>query len=295
MRLVPGVMLRVDDLTVRLGGREVLRAVSLDVHAGELVALVGPNGAGKTTLLAAIAGDLTPTAGTILLDGVDVATWRPQHAARHRAVLPQEHHLAFGFPAVEVVRMGRTPWVGTDREDDDEVAVAEAMARTDTLALAPRPFPTLSGGEKARVAFARVLAQQTALVLLDEPTAALDLRHQDQVLAEAHRLTRTPAAGGGTPHAVVAVVHDLTIAAAYADRICVLADGRLVADGAPVDVLTPELVGRVYDHAVDVFEHRGRLVVLPHRSHAAAPTGPAESPAPPHPIGYQESPWIRTP
>lgn len=291
---MPHAMLRVHDVTIRLGGREVLCGVSLDVRPGELVALVGPNGAGKTTLLSAIAGDLEPSAGTILLDDVDVAGWRPHRAARHRAVLPQEHHLAFGFPAVEVVRMGRTPWVGTDREDDDEVVVAEAMARTDTLALAPRLFPSLSGGEKARVAFARVLAQQTALILLDEPTAALDLRHQDQVLAEAHRLSRIPAAGGAS-HAVVAVVHDLTIAAAYADRICVLAGGRLVADGPPGDVLTPELVEHVYDHPVDVFEHRGRLVVLPHRSHAAAPTGSAESPAPHHPIGHQEPPWICTP
>jgi iron complex transport system ATP-binding protein len=130
------------------------------------------------------------------------------------------------------------------------------MMQTDVDTLAARSFPTLSGGEKARTSFARVLAQDTTVVLLDEPTAALDIRHSEQVLSEARRL----AASG---HAVVAVLHDLTVAAAHADRLCVLADGRLRADGTPAEVLTPALVAEVYQHPVDVISHDGRLVVLP--------------------------------
>jgi iron complex transport system ATP-binding protein len=179
------------------------------------VALVGPNGAGKSTLLSVMAGDLLPSTGAVMLDGIDLAAWKHRALARRRAVLTQEHRLAFGFRVDEVVAMGRAPWARTDREDDDETVVADAMERTETGHLAARVFPTLSGGEKARASFARVLAQETSLVLLDEPTAALDLRHQDQVLAQARSLAQEG-------HAVVTVVHDLSVAAAYADRICVL-------------------------------------------------------------------------
>ncbi|MFI5426250.1 ATP-binding cassette domain-containing protein [Aeromicrobium sp. UC242_57] len=152
--------------------------------------------------------------------------------------------------------MGRSPWARLPEEDLDDLIIAESMEHTDVITLADRSFPTLSGGEKARTSFARVLAQQTNLVLLDEPTAALDIRHSEQVLSQARRLAR---AG----HAVVAVLHDLTVAAAHADRICVLADGRLMADGTPADVLTPSLSADVYHHPVDVISHDGRLVVLP--------------------------------
>ncbi|MFT4262504.1 MAG: heme ABC transporter ATP-binding protein [Nocardioides sp.] len=257
-------MLRASGVSLSLGGHRVLHEVSLDVRPGELVALVGPNGAGKSTLLGVMAGDLPPDAGAVTLDDVDLAAWKHLELARRRSVLPQEHRLAFGFRAVDVVRMGRSPWVRTHREDDDDRVVAEAMQRTEVLEHAERIVPTLSGGERARVAFARILAQETPLVLLDEPTAALDLRHQDQVLAQARRL----AVAGS---AVVAVVHDLTIAAAYADRICVLAGGEIVADGTPAEVLDPELIGRVYEHPVDVLTHQGRLVVVPRRLHAVPP------------------------
>ncbi|WP_165570546.1 heme ABC transporter ATP-binding protein [Aeromicrobium sp. IC_218] len=263
-------MLRVQDVVVAYGERRVLDGVSLEVSPGELVALVGPNGAGKSTLMGVMSGDVKPQRGHASVDGVDVAAWRAKDLARRRAVLTQEQRLAFGFSAVDVVRMGRAPWARTDREDEDDRVVAESMLRTDVVHLAAQPFPTLSGGEKARTSFARVLAQETELVLLDEPTAALDLRHQDQVLAEARAL----ALGG---RAVVAVVHDLSVAAAYADRMAVLHGGAVVADGVPRDVLRPDLVGEVYEHPVDVVEHGGRLLVVPHRLHTT-PTPQEETP-----------------
>jgi iron complex transport system ATP-binding protein len=248
--------LEVRSVSVKVGNKTILNDVSLNVQPGEFVALVGPNGAGKTTLLSVMAGDITPTSGDAVLHGKSVHAWKTAELARHRAVLPQEQLLAFGFQAVDVVRMGRTPWARMPEEDFDDLIVAESMHHTDVSHLAERTFPTLSGGEKARTSFARVLAQQTNLVLLDEPTAALDIRHSEQVLTQARRLAH---AG----HAVVAVLHDLTVAAAHADRICVLAEGRLRADGTPDQVLTPELVADVYGHPVDVITHDGRLVVLP--------------------------------
>ena len=250
--------LRLTNVSASLGGHQILHDVSLEVVPGQLVALVGPNGAGKTTLLSVMSGDVVPSSGEATLDGVPLPRWKIAALARQRAVLPQEQRLAFGFRAVDVVRMGRAPWARRPEEDLDDDVVAEAMQRTDVIDLAERSFPTLSGGEKARTSFARVLAQQTPVVLLDEPTAALDIRHQEQVLSEARRL----AADG---HAVVAVLHDLTVAAAHADRICVLAGGRLRADGPPREVMRPDVLGEVYGHPVDVIDHEGRIVVLPHR------------------------------
>lgn len=243
---------------VDLGGRAVLDDVDLEVRGGELLALVGPNGAGKSTLLSALSGDLTPTRGAVTLDGHPIGALRSRDLARERAVLPQENRLAFGFRVVDVVRMGRAAWSGRPQEDADDEVVAAALARTDTTHLADRTFPTLSGGERARVSLARVLAQTTDVVLLDEPTAALDVRHVEVVMAQA----RTLAAEG---HAVVAVLHDLTLAAAHADRVCVLADGRVRALGTPRDVLDAALVSAVYEHPVDVVDLDGRLVVLPRR------------------------------
>jgi iron complex transport system ATP-binding protein len=256
-------------VSASLGGHPILHDVNIEVVPGELVALVGPNGAGKTTLLSVMSGDIVPTSGEAALDGIPLQTWKVAALARRRAVLPQEPRLAFGFRVVDVVRMGRAPWARLPEEDLDDLVVAESMQRTDVLGMADRIFPTLSGGEKARTSFARVLAQQTPVVLLDEPTAALDIRHQEQVLSEARRL----AADG---HAVVAVLHDLTVAAAHADRICMLAGGRIHADGAPRDVMTPEVLGEVYGHPVDVIDHRGRLVVLPHLITHPRPATPSE-------------------
>ncbi|MET9486941.1 heme ABC transporter ATP-binding protein [Nocardia sp. NPDC006630] len=244
----------------RGGGRRVLDGVDFEVIAGQIVALVGPNGAGKSTLLDALAGELHPTEGTVELDGKPLTAWAPVDMARRRAVLPQNHTVGFPFTAREVVAMGRAPWARTERQDLDEQRIAAALAATDVEHLAGRTFPALSGGERARVALARVLAQDTATLLLDEPTAALDLGHQEQVL----HLARARATAGA---AVVVVLHDLGVAAAYADRVAVLEAGRIAADGPPREVLTTALLTRVYQHPVDVFDHpdTGAQLVLPVR------------------------------
>ncbi|MEU6050350.1 heme ABC transporter ATP-binding protein [Streptomyces xanthochromogenes] len=257
----PGqVALEASELRVTLGGRAVLDGVRIQVRTGEVVALVGPNGAGKSTLLAALAGDAAAASGTVRIDGRPLADRPASELALRRAVLPQQAALSFPFPVEEVVRMGRAPWAGTVREGEDDAVVAEAMAATEVAGFARRPFDALSGGERARVALARVLAQRAPVLLLDEPTAALDLRHQELVL----RICRERARAGD---AVVVVLHDLGLAAAYADRIAVLHEGRLAAEGPPREVLTEELIGRVYRQPVDVLTHpgTGSPLVVPRR------------------------------
>ncbi|WP_344248328.1 heme ABC transporter ATP-binding protein [Isoptericola hypogeus] len=269
-----GALLRARGATVRVDGTTLLDGVDLDVLAGEVLVVVGPNGAGKSTLLSVLAGDRAPDAGTVTFDGAPLATVRPAELARHRGVLLQENRVSFPFRVVDVVRMGRAPWRGTDAEDRDEDVVARALDDADVTRLAARRYPTLSGGEKSRATFARVLAQEPRLLLLDEPTAALDVKHQERVLARAREHAR---AGG----AVVVVLHDLALAAAWADRVLVLAGGRVAADGAPAAVLTTDLLTAVYDHPVDVLPHpvTGALLVLPR--HAAGTVGaPADPTAP---------------
>ncbi|GLF93973.1 heme ABC transporter ATP-binding protein [Streptomyces yaizuensis] len=261
-RPAPGsVLAEANGLAVRLGGRDVLGGVDLTARAGEVLALVGPNGAGKSTLFGALAGDLAPARGSVLVDGRPAGAWTAAELALRRAVLPQTAVVSFPFPVTDVVRMGRAPWAGTDREDEDDEAVAEALAATETEEFTDRPFAALSGGERARVALARVLAQRTPLLLLDEPTAALDLRHQELVL----RICRERAAAGD---GVVVVLHDLGLAAAYADRVAVLHEGRIAADGEPAGVFRDELLSRVYRQPVEVFPHpaTGVPVVLPRRT-----------------------------
>ncbi|TDC61703.1 heme ABC transporter ATP-binding protein, partial [Actinomadura sp. GC306] len=229
------------------GARTVLSGVDLTVRAGEVLALVGPNGAGKSTLLGAIGGDVAST-GDITVDGAPLAAWSHAELAMRRAILLQRQTVSFPFTVGQVVAMGRAPWAGTPLEDDDDAAVAEAMRQTDTTGFAHRPYPQLSGGEQARVALARALAQRTGTLLLDEPTAALDLHHQELVFG----VVRERAAAGA---AVVVVVHDLGLAAAHADRVAVLAEGRLAACGPPAEVLTAALLSEVYRHDVEVLPH----------------------------------------
>ncbi|GGM18728.1 heme ABC transporter ATP-binding protein [Micromonospora yangpuensis] len=254
--------IRATGLRVERAGRPVLDRVDLAVRAGELHALVGPNGAGKSTLLAAISGDLPVTAGAIEVDGRPQADWSPVDLAMRRAVLTQRSTLSFPFTVEEVVRMGRAPWAGRPEEADDDVVVAETMRRCDITRFAARPYPSLSGGEQARAALARVLAQRTGVLLLDEPTAALDLRHQELVL----RIARDRADAGD---AVVVVLHDLALAAAYADLVTLLAAGRTVATGPPATVLTAPLLSEVYQHEIEIVPHPDTHLplIVPRRPH----------------------------
>ncbi|TJZ78406.1 heme ABC transporter ATP-binding protein [Rhodococcus oryzae] len=260
-RREPGaVSMRAVDVSVDRGQRRVLESVSLDVRVGEVLALVGPNGAGKSTLLAAMAGDQDIAAGHVELDGRPLDRWTGTDMAQRRAVLPQQHTVGFSFTSLEVVRMGRAPWVRTACRDEDADAVREAMEACDVARFAERPFAALSGGERSRVALARVFAQRTETLLLDEPTAALDLGHQEAVMS----LVRERARAGT---AVVVVLHDLALAAAYADTVAVLEAGALAAYGSPREVLTEDLLSRVYGHPVEVIAHprSGAQLVLPQR------------------------------
>ena len=259
-------VLSVSHASYGYGPRAILRNVSIDVRAREVLALVGPNGAGKSTLLSLLAGDVDPAEGTVHLQGRPLRDWSAKERARRRAVLLQSNQMVFPFTGRQVVEMGRAPWIGTPEADADEEAIARAIGFTDSGHLLDRTFPTLSGGEKARVSLARVLAQEAPVILLDEPTAALDLRHQEDVL----RVARALAAAGA---AVVVVLHDLSLAGAYADTVAVLDGGRIAANGDPVEVLTPGLIGEVYGLEVRVMrdEDTGRPIVVPRRG--AAETG----------------------
>jgi iron complex transport system ATP-binding protein len=251
------VALHLDHVDVILEGASILTDVSLTVQPGEFVALVGPNGAGKSTLLGVAAGDLPATAGQVQLFGAPLDAYTAKEAARERSVLLQEQRIAFGFRVRRVVEMGRTPWYRTPAEHRDDAAVDAAIDQVDIGHLVDRVYPTLSGGEKSRTSLARVIAQESPLVLLDEPTAALDIAHQEQVLAVVRALADSGCA-------VVVVLHDLALAA-QADRVCLLDHGQVVANGRPTDVITSELISEVYGHPVDVLNHRGSLVVVPRR------------------------------
>jgi iron complex transport system ATP-binding protein len=228
-------------------GRDVLRGVNLALRPGELVALVGVNGSGKTTLLRLLSGVLSPTGGELGLFGRPVGAWSRMELAARIAVLPQGLELPAGFRVGELVAMGRLPhahsWFGVTEED--EAAVERALRDADALELAGRTPDELSGGERQRVLLAMALAQEPELLLLDEPTLHLDLAHQLAVLETIRRLRQQRGI------AVVAVLHDLALAAAVAPRVAVLDEGRVVADGSPDDVLTTDLIRRVFGVQVE--------------------------------------------
>ncbi|MCZ7457238.1 ABC transporter ATP-binding protein [Streptomyces sp. WMMC940] len=239
--------LTVEDVSVVLDGRTLVEGVSLSAAPGEVVGLVGPNGAGKSTLLRTVYRTLRPTTGRVLLDGEDVRRMPGKRLARRLAAVLQESPGEFELTVYEVVAMGRTPHKRAFEGDtaDDRAVVMAALAELGAAGLASAPFGRLSGGEKQRVLIARAVAQRAGSMVLDEPTNHLDLRHQLDALRLVRRLGVT---------AVVAL-HDLNLAAAFCDRICVMAGGRLVALGTPGEVLTPALLAEVYRVEADVAEH----------------------------------------
>ncbi|HEY5625739.1 MAG TPA: ABC transporter ATP-binding protein [Dehalococcoidia bacterium] len=251
------------------GGHEIvaLDALGLALRPGELLGLVGPNGSGKTTLIRALTGVVRPSAGRVRLCGRDVASISQVEIARLAAVVPQDPVLPPTFNSLDCVLMGRTPHLRMLQQEgarDLEIA-RRAMLATETWGLANRPVGELSGGERQRVIVARALAQETAVLLLDEPTAHLDIGHQGAVLDLVRGFARRASLDGSPGKAVLAVVHDLTLAAHYCDRLIVLSGGTVVAEGAPEGVLRPELLRAVYGVPVTVVPHpeTGRPVVAP--------------------------------
>lgn len=225
----------VTDLSVDRGPTTVLDTVSATVAAGEFVGVVGPNGAGKTTLLRTILGALTPASGRVTLDGDRVTELSSRAVSRRLAAVPQRTGIAFEFTVREVVEMGRHPHTPRLGSDPDPDRVDAAMHRTEVTHLADRPIDAVSGGERQRVLLARAIAQDAPGLLLDEPTASLDVNHQVRTLD----LVADLAAADRT---VVAAIHDLNLAARYCDRLLLLADGDIVARGPPETVLTPAAI-----------------------------------------------------
>jgi iron complex transport system ATP-binding protein len=193
-------LIELNSVGLALDGRAILKNVSLQVFPGEVLALVGPNGAGKSSLLSVMSGDVQATTGRALLQGRDVSKYRVDEAARQRSVLMQSNEVSFPFTVAEIVEMGRAPWARTTSLADDNKAIAEALEKADVEHLVERRFNQLSGGERARVSLARVLAQRTPVVLLDEPTAALDLKHQESVMKTVRRIAGEGRAGGRGGH-----------------------------------------------------------------------------------------------
>lgn len=240
-------MIVATDIAYRAGQTRILSDISLQLAPGELCVVVGPNGAGKSTLLRVLSGELRPTGGTVAYDGEDAVGLSAAQLAVRRAVLPQASTLAFPFTVTEVVRLGLSAGVSGVGRDEVETLPDRALAAVDMAAFGPRLYQELSGGEKQRIQLARVLCQiwepvvdgMARTLFLDEPTASLDLHHQLATV----ELARDYARRGGI---ALAILHDLNLASCFADRLVVMEKGRVAAFGRPQEVITDDIVGRVF-------------------------------------------------
>jgi iron complex transport system ATP-binding protein len=245
-------------LNVKLAGRRVLSDISLALASGHLVALAGPNGAGKTTLLRALAG-LIPSEGEIHVRGVALSSLGLSERARRFAYLPQGHLVHWPLPARDIVALGRYPHGAIDParlKPKDAEAVLRAMQAADVVQFIERPVTELSGGERSRVALARVLAVEAPVILADEPTSSLDPRHQLDVMQ-----TLRAAANNGA--LVIVVTHDLGLAARFSDTVLVLSEGRLVAQGPPGKALSEQVMGEVFRVSAYRAEYQSKIVIMP--------------------------------
>lgn len=252
--------LSLEQVTLGYANLIVLQQVSLTVEPGEVLAVVGPNGVGKSTLVKVASGVIPPMRGQVRIADELLERLSAAERARLVSVVPQATNLPPAFGAQEVVLMGRTPylgWLGSEGAGDLEAA-REAMRQTDTLELAHRPVGQLSGGEQQRILIARALAQTAPVMLLDEPTAHLDLRHQDQVLSLIRRLANERGL------AVLLALHDLNLVSRFADRVALLSDGTVRKQGRPEQVLRPEVLAEAYGIQIHVFPNplTGRPLVL---------------------------------
>ncbi|HUI89968.1 MAG TPA: heme ABC transporter ATP-binding protein [Anaerolineales bacterium] len=244
-------MLKIKELSVSYGRRMVLHQVSLDVKSGQVLALIGPNGAGKSTLIRAVSGVIPAQGGSVRTNGDDFHSLPPMQRAKYLAVVPQAVSLPPAFTVWETVLMGRTPYlgfIGQTSQADEEMA-RRALTRVAALALADRRVGELSGGEAQRVLLARALCQSTPIMLLDEPTAHLDLQYQVSLLKLIRDLAHQDQL------AVLIALHDLNLAARYSDRIALMVAGEIQAVGLPGEVLTPELISQAYGLPVQVLRH----------------------------------------
>jgi iron complex transport system ATP-binding protein len=251
-------LLSAQGLKVTLGGRPVLKDISLSLSSGHLVALVGPNGAGKTTLLRALAG-LLPSQGDIHVGGAALSSLSLRERARRFAYLPQGHVVHWPLPARDIVALGRTPHGAADPARlslKDAEAVQRAMQATDIVGLSERRVTELSGGERSRVALARVFAVEAPVMLADEPTASLDPRYQIDVMTNLRN-----AVDGGM--LVIVVTHDLGLAARFADTVLVLSEGRLVSRGPPAEALSENVLSEVFRISAYRAEHQREAVIVP--------------------------------
>lgn len=262
----------VEDVSFSYSAEPVLRDVSMSVAHGEFIGITGPNGSGKTTLLKLLSRTLTPASGHIEVGGAALSGRGRCDLARLMAFVPQETSVVFPFTALEVVLMGRAPYLsglGFERNEDLTIA-REAMEETDTAQFADRFLHELSGGEKQRVVIARALAQQPDIMLLDEPTSFLDIRHEIEIY---NLLTRLNSERGLT---VITVSHDLNVAALYCRRLVMLNEGRIHCSGPPADVLTEKNIRAVYDTNVTIQHHpeTGVPIVIPEATKGHRPAKP---------------------
>ncbi|MGH9850942.1 MAG: ABC transporter ATP-binding protein [Blastocatellia bacterium] len=252
-------LLTAQDLSFAYDGRPVLKGVSLAVEAGEFAGLIGANGSGKTTLLRALLG-LLPASGAVRLCGDSLGSLARREIAMRATMVQQDTRVDFAFTAREIVAMGRNPYLGrfTPESAADKEAIARAMRETGAEDFAERPVTELSGGERQRVHLARALAQETSVILLDEPTANLDLTHQFEALRLVREFTR---AGAGA----LAAIHDLSLAARFCDRLLLLSEGRIVMAGHPAEVITESNLARHFALRARVWrdEETGSLIVYP--------------------------------
>jgi iron complex transport system ATP-binding protein len=249
-------MLAARNLAVSLSGRAILHDVALSLQSGEVVGLLGPNGAGKSTLMRSLSG-LLPFSGTVELDGRNLAAMSDRERAREIAFLPQARAIAWPLSVENVVRLGRTPWRGLGALSPKDLAiVADAMEAMDVADLADRPVTELSGGEQARVLAARAMAQTTPVLLADEPVSGLDPAHQMTMMAAFRRLA-------GQRRAILVSLHDLTLAARWCDRLVVMAQGRIVAEGKPADIMTGERLREVFGITAHIAHDECGLIFAP--------------------------------
>jgi len=245
-------MIQVQDICFAIGKNQILDRVSTYISSGEVLAICGPNGAGKSTLLRMISGEGTPTTGQVFIKEKSLQEWSAGRLAKTRAVLHQESYLTFPFPVHEVVRLGRFPY-NTVMLDDD--IVQSCLKKVGMQDLAHRKYTTLSGGEKQRVHLARALAQleeegqKEKILMLDEPTSALDLPHQEAALRIATQYAKE------RNHCVIIVLHDLNLAAAWADRILFLRKGKAYCEGTPEEVLTSDVIAEIYGLKTHILTH----------------------------------------